>query len=314
MSVNDSVDVLTLGQAVASGTPLLYAALGELLAERSGVLNLGVEGMMLVGAVASFGATAATGNAWVGLAAGAAAAGAVSVIHAGLAVSLRANQIVSGLALVIFGSGLSSFMGQSLVGRPPEAVFAKKAIPGLESLPVAGRVLFTQDVLVYLSWAVTVAVALYLSRTTPGLHVRAVGESPQTADAMGIPVAGYRYAHTVAGGVLAGVAGSYVALALTPSWTDNVTSGQGWIALALVIFSGWRAFGVLVGAYFFGYVLNLKFRLQVAGVRLPAQAFWLGALPYLATIAVLVIVSATALRRRLGAPAALGLPYDREER
>lgn len=314
MSLNTSVDVLTLSQAVASGTPLLLAATGELLAERSGVLNLGVEGMMLVGAVASFGATSATGNAWVGLAAGAAAAGAVSLVHAFLCITLRANQIVSGLALVVFGTGLASFMGQRLVGRPPGALFETKVIAGLGSLPVVGPVVFSHDLLVYLSWLVVAAAALYLSRTTPGLHVRAVGDSPRTADSLGIPVARYRYLHTAAGGVLAGMAGSYVALALTPSWSDNVTNGQGWIALALVIFAGWRPVGVLAGAYLFGYVLNLRFRLQVAGVRLPGQAFWLGALPYLATVAVLAVVSATTLRRRLGAPAALGLPFDREER
>jgi simple sugar transport system permease protein len=312
--VNDTALVLTLAAAVAAGTPLALAALGELLTERAGVLNLGVEGMMLLGAVAAFLAADGSGSPAVGLLAGMLTGGALAAVHAFLSVTMRANQIVSGLALVIFGTGLSTFLGQPIEGRPLAARLGGAAVPVLADLPVVGRILFQQDLVVYATWVLALLVLGYLGRTRAGLSLRAVGESPATADAMGVRVAAVRYAHTIAGGLLAGAGGAYLILARVPSWAQAATTnGIGWIALALVVFASWRPLRVLAGAYLFGAALRANFALQAAGVRgVPAEV--LAMLPYLLTIAVLVALSAGDLRRRVGAPAALGVPYVRDER
>jgi ABC-type uncharacterized transport system permease subunit len=324
VSVNHSLIVSVLTQAVAYGTPILFAALGELLAERSGVLNLGVEGMMLVGAVMGFWAVErAPGPATVVLllaVATAAFAGLVmSAIHAFLVVSLRASQIVSGLALTIFagGLGLSSYLGNDLglADVPPKHQFSEIDVFGLKDVAVIGPVLFHQSALVYASWALTIGVALYLARTRLGLNVRAVGESPGAADAMGINVTAYRYWHVLAGGALAGVGGACYSLSITPGWTDGdaLVGGAGWIAIALVIFSFWRAGLLLVGAYLFGGLSGgLPSALQAHSYNVTPE--FLNALPYVMTIVVLVLVSTVWAKRRLGAPAALGVPYVREER
>src|SRR5438128_6300069 len=259
--VNNSIAVTIAAQAVVYGTPLLFAALGELLAERSGVLNLGVEGMMLVGAVMGFWTVqrlhAGTGislAAAIGVAALAGAA--VALIHAFLVITLRASQIVSGLALTIFAgaAGLSSYLGNdfNLADNPARHQFRAVFPSGMQNWPIVGPIVFGQNVLVYASWACVVLVWLYLTHTRPGLNVRAVGESPAAADAMGIDVVAYRYAHTVVGGAFAGVAGATFTLAITPQWVDGITGGAGWIAIALVIFAFWRPELCLVGAYFFG--------------------------------------------------------------
>jgi ABC-type uncharacterized transport system permease subunit len=319
--VNGSIVVVILASAVAYGTPLLYAALGELLAERSGVLNLGVEGMMLVGAVTGFLAVQRVGGPAgvvlplaIGIAALAGAAAAL--ILAFLVITLRANQIVSGLALTIFAgaAGLSSYIGNDfdLSTDPARYSFAPVNAFGLKDLPILGPVVFGQSWLVYASWLCVIAVGLYLSRTRPGLNVRAVGESPAAADAMGISVTKYRYLHTLAGGAFAGIGGACYSLAITPQWQDGLTAGAGWIAIALVIFAFWRADLCLVGAYVFGAFSALPFTLQARGVTVAPELFQ--ALPYLMTIIVLVIVSSGIGRRRLGAPASLGVPYVREER
>ncbi len=319
--MNNSILVVVLASAVAYGTPLLYAALGELLAERSGVLNLGVEGMMLVGAVMGFWAVQTLGGPGglvlllaVGIAA--LAGLAVSLIHAFLVITLRANQIVSGLALTIFAgaAGLSSYLGNDLelANAPARHSFAELDVLGLGSLPVVGPVLFDQTALVYASWVLVVLVGLYLSRTRPGLNVRAVGESPAAADAVGIGVTRYRYLHVLAGGAFAGVGGACFSLALTPQWVDGLTSGAGWIAIALVIFAFWRPDLCLVGAYFFGAFSALPFTLQARGVTVAPELFQ--SLPYVMTVLALVLVSSGVAKRRLGAPAALGVPYVREER
>jgi simple sugar transport system permease protein len=312
--VNDAVWVVTLAAAVSAGTPLVFAAVGEILAERSGVLNLGVEGMMLLGAVTSFLAATASGSPVVGLVAGILAGGALSLVHAFLSVTMRANQIVSGLALVIFGTGLATFLGNPIEGDPLKARISDLRVPVLSDIPVVGRILFEQDVLVYASWAVVALAAFYLTRTRTGLSVRACGESPETADAMGLSVARIRYAHVVVGGLLAGAGGAYQILARVPSWSGaGTTAGIGWIALALVVFAAWRPWRALFGAYLFGAALAANFALQAAGVNLlPAE--FLSMLPYLLTILVLVVLSATGARKRLGAPNALGEPYAREER
>jgi general nucleoside transport system permease protein len=314
--VNDTVLVLTLAAAVSAGTPLALAATGELIAERVGILNLGVEGMMLLGAVTTFLAANATGSAWIGLAAGVAAGGGLAAAHAFLSVTMRANQIVSGLALVIFGTGLSTFVGRPVEGVPLPAAARLGAIriPGLESLPVLGRVLFQQDVMVYASWALVALTSFYLFRTRPGLSMRAVGESPATADAMGLRVDANRYVHTIVGGLFAGAAGAYLVLVRVPVWSqDATTNGIGFIAIALVVFASWRPLRALVGAYLFGIALRANFALQAAGVQSVPAAF-LSMIPYVLTIAVLVALSVSDLRRRAGAPEGLGFAYVREQR
>jgi simple sugar transport system permease protein len=319
--VNDGIVVIVLAAAVAYGTPLLFAALGELLAERSGVLNLGVEGMMLVGAVMGFLCVQHVGgSAGVALPAAVVVAAlggaAASLILAFLVITLRANQIVSGLALTIFAgaAGLSSYVGNdfNLADNPARFSFGDLDLLGLADLPIVGPIVFGQSWLVYASWVCVIAVGLYLGRTRPGLNVRAVGENPAAADAMGIDVAKYRYLHTLAGGALAGIGGACFSLALTPQWVDGLTAGAGWIAIALVIFAFWRADLCLVGAYVFGAFSALPLILQARGVTITPQLFQ--ALPYVMTIVVLVLVSTGTARRRLGAPAALGTPYIREER
>ncbi len=319
--MNDSLLVVVLASGVAYGTPLLYAALGEVLAERSGVLNLGVEGMMLMGAVMGFWAVqnidvtnAVVLAAAVGVAALAGAA--MAAIHAFLVITLRANQIVSGLALTIFAGavGLSAYLGSDLdlAGAPAKHQFQEVFPTSWQDLPVFGPIIFGQSILVYASWACVVLVALYLGRTRPGLNLRAVGEAPAAADAMGINVAGYRYVHTLVGGAFAGVGGATFSLSITPQWTGGLTQGAGWIAIALVIFAFWRPTLCLVGAYFFGAFTALPFALQAHNITVAPELFQ--ALPYVMTIVALVLVSSRAARLRFGAPAALGLPYVREER
>jgi simple sugar transport system permease protein len=319
--MNRGIIVVTLASAVFYGTPLLFAALGELLAERSGVLNLGVEGMMLVGAVSGFWTVERlSGPAPLVLLAAvlvAALAGmAMALIHAFLVVTLRANQVVSGLALTIFAgaAGLSSYLGDigKLGGRPANHAFHAVDVLGLAGTPVLGPVLFHQNVLVYASWILVGVVSYYLFRTRQGLHLRAVGEAPAAADSVGINVPRQRYAHTLIGGAFAGVGGAYFSLALTPSWLPGMTAGAGWIAIALVIFAFWRPGLTLVGAYFFGALSSLGFNLESRGVNLPPEVF--SALPYVLTIVVLAALSSGWAKRRLGAPAALGIPYVREDR
>ncbi len=320
-AANDTLVVSVLHQALIYGTPLLFAALGELLAERSGVLNLGVEGMMLVGAVMAFWVDQrvhASAAVVLILAVGMAAlSGALlSLIHAFLVVTLRANQIVSGLTLSIFAGalGLSSYLGNdlSLTDVPGNHQFADIDVFGFKDVPVIGPIVFNQTALVYGSWALTIAIMIYLSYTRWGLNVRAVGESPAAADAMGINVALYRYVHVMIGGALAGVGGSCFTLAIVGNWSAGVTGGAGWIAIALVIFAFWRPELCVLGAYLFGGLSALPYALQGHGYNVTPE-FW-QALPYVGTIAVLVLVSSGWAKRRLGAPAALGIPYVREER
>jgi len=321
--MNNSLLVVLLATGVVYGTPLLFAALGELLAERSGVLNLGVEGMMLVGAAMGFWTVqrlhAGTGlslAAAIGVAAVAGAA--MATIHAFLVITLRASQIVSGLALTIFAgaAGLSSYLGNdlNLASNPAAHQFNAVFPSSMQNWPIVGPIVFGQNVLVYASWVCVVLVWLYLTRTRPGLNVRAVGESPAAADAMGIDVSAYRYAHTLAGGAFAGVAGATFTLAITPQWVDGITGGAGWIAIALVIFAFWRPELCLVGAYFFGALQALAPELQARNIHVGPTVLWTNALPYVMTVVVLVLVSASGARRRLGAPAALGVAYVREER
>jgi simple sugar transport system permease protein len=279
--------------------------------------------MMLVGAVMGFwavqrihadNAVTLTAAILVAMLAGA----AMASIHAFLVITLRASQIVSGLALTIFAGavGLSSYLGNdlNLADEPANHQFNPVFPSSLQHWPIVGPIIFGQNLLVYGSWLLVVGLVFYLSRTRPGLNVRAVGESPAAADAMGINVTRYRYAHVIAGGALAGVGGATYTLAITPQWVDGITEGAGWIAIALVIFAFWRPELCLAGAYFFGALQALAPELQAREINLGPTVLWTNALPYVATIIVLVIVSTSSGRRRLGAPAALGVPYAREER
>lgn len=318
--MNSSLAVTIVVSAIAFGTPLLLAGLGELLTERAGVLNLGVEGMMLMGAVTAFGT-----SQWlhgpqplvliVAVLAAAVAGAVMALIHAFMSITLRANQIVSGLALTIFAgsAGLSSYLGQvwQLGAQPGKHRITAIDVAGLKDLPIVGPILFHQDALVYLSWLLVALVAWYLYRSRPGLYLRSVGEAPSAADAMGIGVVRYRYVHTLVGGALAGVGGAYFTLVLSSNWTDGLTAGAGWIAIALVIFSFWRPGYLLVGAYFFGALSGLGFDLQARGVHLPSELF--AAMPYVMTVIALVLISTGMAKRQSGMPTALGEPYTRED-
>jgi ABC-type uncharacterized transport system permease subunit len=316
--INNTILVVVLASAVAYGTPLLYAALGELLAERSGVLNLGVEGMMLVGAVMGFWAVQRTDSLLLAIVVAALAGGAMALIHAFLVVTLRANQIVSGLALTIFAgaAGLSSYLGNDLnvAGQPAKHSFGPFLPHAWQNAKVVGPILLAHSELVLASWVCVALVGVYLGRTRFGLNLRAVGEAPAAADAMGINVSAYRYVHTIVGGAFAGVGGATFTLSITPQWVDGITGGAGWIAIALVIFAFWRPALCLVGAYFFGAFSGIPFTFQARGILsgVPPELFQ--SLPYVMTVVVLVLVSSAGARRRLGAPAALGTPYVREER
>ncbi|MDE3737345.1 ABC transporter permease [Metapseudomonas resinovorans] len=291
---------------VRCGTPLLLVALGELVCEKSGVLNLGQEGMMLFGAVVGFIAALATGNLWLGVLLAMAAGVLLSALFALVALGCNANQVATGLALTIFGVGLSSFVGAAWVGKPL-AGFEPVAIPLLSEIPLLGRMLFAQDLLVYLSFALFALVAWVLLKSRIGLVIQAVGENPDAASAMGLPVMRVRTLAVLFGGAMAGMAGAYLSLAYTPMWAENMTAGRGWIALALVVFASWRVLRVLLGAYLFGLASILHLVAQGLGLAIPANL--LAMLPYVATILVLVLLSRDALRTRLFAPVSLGQPW-----
>jgi simple sugar transport system permease protein len=298
----ESIVAATLG----AGTPLVFAALGELVTERSGVLNLGMEGTMLVGALAAFATTSATGQIWLGVAAGMAAGSAMALTFGVLALTLRANQVAAGLAVGIFGIGLSAFGGKPFesVSLPP---IPAVRLPLLSAVPVLGPALFAQPVLVYLSWALLGLVSWFLFRTRAGLILRAVGESPASAWAIGYPVIGIRYLSTLFGGAMAGLAGAYLSTVYTPMWVEGMTAGRGWIALALVVFATWRPARVLAGAYLFGGVTITQFFAQGVGTAIPSQL--LSSLPYVATIVVLVLISRNPAAIRRNAPMSLGMAY-----
>lgn len=310
LSLTVLVSVLTA--AIAAGTALLFASLGELLCERAGVLNLGVEGMMLMGALAGFAVSLWTSSLWLGTLAAVLIGGLMATIHALLTVTLQANQVVSGLALTIFGGGLSAYLGQDLVGIPAPVAFRDLHLPLLSDIPGLGPIFFRQDALVYLSYLLVPALWFYVYRSRPGLRLRAIGERPAAADALGIDVTRLRSLYVIIGGGLAGLGGAAISLGTNPGWTENLTAGRGWIAVALVIFAGWNPARAAVGAYLFGGVEAGQFRLQSAGVGIPS--FFLNMLPYLFTILVLVIATRDAARRHIGAPAALGRAFVREDR
>jgi general nucleoside transport system permease protein len=309
--MNETLLISILAASITAGTPILFAALGELITERSGITNLGVDGMMLVGAATGFMASVTFHSPWLGVCVALFAGALMALIHAYLTITLRANQVVSGLALALFGSGLSSYLGKAYVGMRPEQTFEKLPIPFLSKIPIIGSVLFKQDALVYLSYALVLLAAFYLYKTRAGLFLRALGENPAALDAVGINVFGLRYIYVIIGGALAGLGGAYLSLAYAPCWLENMTAGRGWIAVALVIFALWDPWRALVGSYLFGGIDALGFHLQVLGI--PVSIFILNMLPYIFTILVLILVL---IKRggRLAAPQSLGVPYDREER
>ncbi len=315
--------IAIIGAGLRTGTPLLFATLGELITERSGVLNLGVEGMMLIGAVVAYMVTATTGNPWLGAAAGMLAAGAFSLLHGLVAITLRGDQVVSGLALVFVGRGLSSVLGAPYVQVRDVARLPLVELPFLQQIPWIGpEILYPlfgrQSIVLYIGFALVPLVAYFIHRTRGGLNLRAVGEKPAAVDSVGISVSGLRYLYVFVGGLFSGLAGASLSLAITPLWVQDMTAGQGWIAVGLVIFARWDPWRAAVGAYIFGALRRLPLDLQAIPwlpfASNPVLGVWLDMLPYLFTIVVLVIVSTGAAKKREGAPAALGVPYVRGER
>jgi general nucleoside transport system permease protein len=314
-----------IATGIGIGTVLLFAAIGEILAERAGVLNLGVEGMMLIGAVAGYATAVSTGNAWLGVLIAMLAGGLLSLLHAVITITFRADQVVSGLALTFLGTGLAAVLGEGLSKAGAIALLPRFSIPVLSQVPVLGPIAFTeQSILVYVGYLLVPATWYWINRTRQGLHLRAVGEEPAAADALGVSVYATRYRYVFAGGMLAGLAGATITLAVQPGWFGALTvNGRGWIAIGLVIFAQWSPFRAAAGAYLFGAVVQLTVSMQlpreILGISNPffeyhPNTFFLEMLPYALVLAALVLGSREALRKRIGAPAALGIPYQRGER
>jgi len=299
-----AIDVII--SIIAAATPLLFAALGELVTEKSGVLNLGVEGMMIMGAVCAFVVGVSTGSLALAVICGALAGGVVAFLFGVLTLSVLANQVATGLALTIFGVGLSALVGRDFVGMPVERL-APIFPEALREIPIVGRLIFGHDVLVYISLLLVLLVAWFLYRTRAGLILRATGESHDAAHAIGYSVLRVRYLAVVFGGLCSGLGGAYLSLAYTPMWVESMTAGRGWIALALVVFATWKPGRALLGAYLFGGITILQLHLQGFGIGIPSQL--LSMLPYIATIAVLVVISRDTMRVRLNAPASLGRAF-----
>jgi len=291
---------------ITAATPLLFAALGELVTEKSGVLNLGIEGMMVMGAIIGFFTVHQTDSAIIAVFASMIAGALMSAIFALLVLKFHASQVPTGLALTIFGIGLSALIGQSMIGVAYDGI-PKIAIPLLSTIPVIGDIFFNQDALVYLSIFMVAAVAWFLNKTRAGLILRAVGDSHDAAHAMGYSVIKIRFMAILFGGAMAGVAGAYLSLAYSPLWVEGMTAGRGWIALALVVFASWRSGRVLLGAYLFGGISILQLHAQALGIGVPSQI--MSMLPYLATIVVLVIISRDKSKIKLNSPASLGKPF-----
>lgn len=312
--MNSNVWVLTFADSISIATTLILASLGVILTERSGIINLGVEGMLLMGAVTAFLVGDGTHNLWLALLLSILVGMAMATVHAVLTISLRSNQIVSGLALVIFGTGLSQFIGKSVEGKPRPVQILPLNFGALGDIPIIGPVIFGHDTITYLTWVGALVASLYLARTRAGLVLRATGDAPATVDAQGVSVAMVRYVHTIAGGALVGLAGGWFMLARGTAWSQAATTnGIGWIALALVVFAAWRPLRAIGGAVLFGFTLQVPFTLQGQQINiLPPEIVQM--LPYLATLLVLVLLSTPRARRLLGAPKMLGQPFVRDER
>jgi simple sugar transport system permease protein len=302
---------ILLDATVRAGTPILFATLGAIINERAGVYNLGIEGLMLIGALAGFSATYFSGSLLLGVGAAFVAAFLAGSIHALISVQLRGNQIVSGLALTMFGIGITALFGKSMVGETLPG-FQRVAIPGLSAIPGIGKPFFNQDILIYLSFLLVALIWLFFYRTRWGLNLRTIGENPGAADTCGISVGRYRFLAVTIGSGLVGIGGAYLSLAMTPMWIEGMVAGRGWIAVALVIFARWSSPRALVGAYLFGGITAMQLRFQAMGTTVSAHILQM--LPYFFTILVLVVAS---IRQQKGAsqqPESLGIPYDREDR
>ena len=302
MDLSSINPVLLIASLMVAATPILLAAIGELVVEKAGVLNLGVEGMMIVGAISGFAISVNSGSPWLGFVAAAVGGAVLSLLFFFLTQVALANQVASGLALTLFGLGLSALMGQSYVGLKPPA-FPTLDIPGLSDLPVVGPILFGHDAMLYLSLALIAGVWAVLKYTRVGLILQAVGENHDAAHALGYKVVRIRMLAILFGGACAGLGGAYISLVRVPQWTEGMTAGVGWIALALVVFASWKPVRVLIGAYLFGGITVLQLNFQAAGVAIPVE--YLAMSPYIITILVLVILSAD----KSGAPASLGRTF-----
>jgi len=297
---------LLIAATLSAGTVLAIAGLGLLVNERAGIVNLGAEGLMLVAAIAGFATGVHTGSDVLGFIAGMAAGALLSLLFGLLVIWLNTNQYATGLALSLFGTGFSAFVGTSYT-QQRLSERSQWAVPGLADLPVIGKALFAHHPIVYLAIVLAVALHFFLYRSRAGLVLRAVGESPESAHALGYPVRRIRLAAVCAGGALCGLAGAYLSLIYTPLWVEGMVAGKGWIALALTTFATWRPARVLLGAYLFGGVTMLQFHLQSEGIDIPTH--WLSMLPYLATIAVLVLISRNPAWIKANMPASLGKPF-----
>lgn len=317
--------IIILQAGVASGTVLLFATLGGIFNERSGIMNLGLEGMMLIGAMTAFSVTVKTGNPWLGLIFAMIAGGLLSQVHAFITITLQADQVVSGLALTFLGTGISLVLGEGLSKAGVISLLPVLSIPLLSQIPILGKIFFfNQSILVYVGYLMVPLCWWFINRTRPGLHLRAVGEYPAAADALGINVYRTRYFYVFVGGLFAGLSGATISLAISPGWfSELTTAGQGWIAIGLVIFSQWDPFRAMFGSYVFGALRRLILDIQGPALLFglanpfyynPYYGFFLQMLPYAFTIIVLIIGSKDAVKKRLGTPAALGIPYIRGQR
>ena len=312
--MNGNIWVLASADSVAIATTLILAALGALFTERAGVLNLGIEGILLTSAISSFLAADSSGSIWLGLIVGSLVGALLAGIHAVLSVVLRANQIVAGLALVIFGTGLANFLGKPAEGKTVTTLIKPISFGPLSDIPLIGPVIFQQDPITYASVVIAIVSSLYLFRSRPGLELRATGDDPATVDAQGLSVASIRIRYTLFGGLLVGLGGSWLMLAQSAAWHQAATTnGVGWIALALVVFAGWRPLRLIFGAILFGFTLQLPFTLQAEQITFIPSAL-MQMLPYLATLIALIALSRPSTRNKLGAPKSLGIPFVRDER
>ncbi|VXB91973.1 Branched-chain amino acid transport system / permease component [Burkholderia sp. 8Y] len=305
MDINQASNLAS--SAVIAAIPLMFAGAGELVAEKSGVLNLGVEGMMLMGAVTGYAVTSITGSPWLGIVASVFAGLAMALLFGFLTITMLANQVATGLSLTIFGIGFSAYVGKPYTSAAVRATIDVMPIPGLASIPVLGPAIFSLTPLGYLAFVMFAVIGWFLYKTRAGLVLRSVGESPAVAHSVGFPVVGVRYGATLFGGAMAGIAGGYYSIVYLHVWQEQLTSGRGWIALALVVFATWRPGRLLIGALLFGAVMALQFYAQAIGVPVPTQ--FLAMLPYIATIVVLVLISRNPNTIKLNAPASLGKPF-----
>lgn len=306
------ISVLIIAAAISAGSSLLFAVLGGILSEKAGVIHLGTEGIMLIGAVISCITFVHTKSVFLSLLAALLAAGGLGLIHAFLCVTLRANQIVSGLAITLFGTGFSAYLGKSVAGEALSVSVPKVDLTFLEPVPFIGRIFSHLDIFIWISILLSIFLYVYMFKTSWGLHLKAVGDSPTTSDVMGISVVKFRYFHIIAGSMLMGVAGFYLLMVYSPNWMEGMTAGRGWIAIALIIFARWNPLLAILCAYFFGGLDALGFRIQLFDIGIPS--YFLKMIPYIATIIVLMFIGWKNRKKPPLEPKSLGIPYFREQR